>query len=98
MASLSKKKPLAQIRSEKRDILLERRGGQCTNCGLKHDGTNGYIFDFHHINHNDKLFSIKHSNMDRKVTNLYIEADKCVLLCANCHRILHHHKSAPQKR
>jgi hypothetical protein len=89
MASI--KKTTAEKRAEKRDILLTRRGGQCTNCGLRHDGMNGYVLDLHHLDHTKKEFSLKIANMDRKMTTLYAEADKCVILCANCHRHEHHH-------
>jgi hypothetical protein len=87
------KQTVSEKRVEKRDILLARRGGQCRNCGLMHVGDNGYLFDFHHLDNTTKEFDMKMSNMDRKMVNLYAEADKCEILCANCHRSHHHHKT-----
>ena len=79
-------------RYEKRDILIQRLGGQCDNCGIMHDGSNGRIYDFHHIIQETKAFTLNVGNMNRRLTVLYAEADKCRLLCSNCHR-LHHHNN-----
>jgi len=69
---------------------VEYKGGQCEDCGF----TSPYlaVFDFHHINMNEKEFNITKDlallpeNYQKKVKN---ELDKCSLLCANCHRIKH---------
>ena len=42
--------------------------------------------DFHHLH--DKKFEIGYS-MDVTVENLMEEIEKCIVLCANCHRKLH---------
>lgn len=44
------------------------------------------IYDFHHINCN-KEFSISASTKSFK--KLIEEAKKCVMLCSNCHRLVH---------
>lgn len=63
-------------------------GGECEDCGMK---TEVYeIYDFHHINQNEK--ETKLSNMIHGLKSWeYIkgELDKCIVLCANCHRIRH---------
>ena len=70
-------------------ILL--KGGVCTSCGYKYDGTNAAAFDFHHINSNEKEYSpaqiLKYS--EEKIQN---ELNKCILVCANCHRLIHSKK------
>ena len=66
---------------------IEYKGGVCTVCGLKYDGTNGAIFDFHHVDQTQKEFVI--SRMSRKWESLKPELDKCDLVCANCHRVYH---------
>lgn len=44
--------------------------------------------DFHHINPEEKEFTIgKHRNKSKE--NLLKEISKCVCLCANCHRKVH---------
>lgn len=77
-------------RVEKRDRLLHYRGGQCVNCGLKHDGTNGFVLDLHHLDESTKLFALNTTNANRTMKTLHEEADKCIILCANCHRLEHH--------
>jgi hypothetical protein len=68
---------------------IYEKGGCCERCGLKYDGTNGVVFQFHH--RGNKLFSLSsgaaYSHSLQKVRD---EVDKCDLLCGNCHA-LHHH-------
>lgn len=76
----------AQKRAMKH-ILVEYKGGECVECGYdKCDGS----LQFHHLNENDKDFSIA-SIKPNKVTmaDLRAEVDKCALLCANCHSKKH---------
>ena len=59
----------------------------CTECGFSHPAT----LDFHHTDPADKEFSIadiarKGYSMDRILS----EIEKCIVLCANCHRIFHY--------
>lgn len=60
-------------------------GGCCSKCGY-----NKCIaaLEFHHLNpkEKDKNYSVFKKNFDK----LKPELDKCVLLCANCHREEHH--------
>ena len=68
-------------------LLVEYKGGKCAECG--YDKCDGAL-QFHHINEKDKDFTlskIKPNTMP--MTELYSEADKCVLLCANCHAKKH---------
>lgn len=63
------------------------RGGKCEKCGYSH---NISALDFHHINPEEKEFEIdirKFSNASLSLLNK--ELDKCILLCANCHREVH---------
>jgi hypothetical protein len=63
---------------------VEYKGGSCRNCGY-----NKYIgaLDFHHIDPSEKDFSF--SKKKAKWETLKAELDKCILLCANCHREAH---------
>ena len=65
---------------------LEYKGWICTKCGLI-DKTYPQIYDFHHLDPSQKEFSIcKNVLSFDKIKN---ELDKCVVLCANCHRKEH---------
>jgi NAD-dependent dihydropyrimidine dehydrogenase PreA subunit len=62
---------------------IEYLGGHCTDCGNEFPA---YIYDFHHLDPTTKEYSITQI-MGRKWEGIVPELDKCVLLCANCHRI-----------
>jgi len=58
----------------------------CTNCGFSHPAA----MDFHHV------FKLDHKSVnklasDGKYAQARAEIKKCIVLCANCHRI-HHYK------
>ena len=68
--------------------MIEYKGGQCVKCGLKLCDSHYSVFDFHHLNpeNKDPNFSkIKY----QKWVKIKEEIDKCELLCSNCHRIEH---------
>jgi len=74
--------------SENRRILkvkaIEYKGGKCEKCGLIDEPC---VYDFHHLNPKEKEFSFGKRNLSfDKIKN---ELDKCILLCANCHRKEH---------
>ena len=64
---------------------IKYKGGCCSVCG----GTfHPSAFDFHHMNPAEKEYEIgrlMRSPWKKRKTEL----DKCVLICANCHRTLH---------
>lgn len=62
--------------------IKELKACGCIICGEK----DPCCLDFHHLR--DKLFEIGH-NVDITLGSLLKEVDKCVVLCANCHRKLH---------
>ena len=70
---------------DRKKLAIEYKGGQCQECGYKK-----YLgaLEFHHLDP-----STKEANWNKirlwewsKITE---ELDKCVLLCANCHREAH---------
>ena len=66
--------------------MIEYKGGKCERCG--YDRYYGAL-EFHHIDPDKKDFSLSH--LKRYSFNQIIidELDKCILLCANCHREIH---------
>lgn len=74
---------VAERRRKAKEILVERHGGGCRICGY-----NKYIgaLDFHHVDPSTKKFALSARGLTKGIDTLKKEADKCVLLCANCHR------------
>ena len=57
----------------------------CEKCGE----TRVYVLDFHHRVPSDKDYTIGRM-MKGKLEVIQSEIDKCVVLCANCHRAFHY--------
>jgi hypothetical protein len=78
---------------EIRENFILRAGGKCVNCHIEYDKTNACIFDFHHINPNEKVLNLNHNAINKyNLEQLENEFKKCVLYCSNCHRLMHHHQ------
>ena len=59
----------------------------CVTCGYNHSAA----LDFHHVEQkksNKKVHELVSDGHTKK--RILAEIDKCVVLCANCHRIHHH--------
>lgn len=65
---------------------VEYKKGKCENCGYNKCSS---ALEFHHINPKEKKFEIKKSITRKFDDNIKKELDKCMLLCANCHREIH---------
>lgn len=65
---------------------IDYLGGKCCSCNLTYHPS---VYEFHHID--PTLKDRDPSKMlQLSLSKLQVELDKCLLLCANCHR-LHHH-------
>ena len=65
-------------------------GGMCHHCGMVHEeGVNTPAFQFHHKDPLQKDFAIT-SARGKRLKALIPELDKCLLLCANCHAMVHY--------
>jgi hypothetical protein len=76
----------AHKRSTSAYILEVKKKGCCSKCG-----NNDYrCLDFHHRDGDDKEDGVSlMAQRNKSIKNIQAEIDKCDLLCANCHRILH---------
>jgi len=87
-----KREERKRLQVRKQLVLIDRLGGICVHCNKEAIEDNMVCFDFHHIDKELKEDGI--ANMlaaNRPIEIIEKEVDKCVLLCACCHR-LHHHK------
>ena len=67
-----------------RDQAIAYKGGRCNICGYNKCPS---AFDFHHLDPMEKDFTISsHMTSWERIKK---ELDKCVLLCATCHREVH---------
>ena len=102
----NKAKHIALVRSREKKIKAWLREHKeflgCELCGETHPA----CLEFHHVNPDEKRFSISRVNVHLSVRVLRREIAKCRLLCANCHRKEHwkarHHETtgsnAPNKK
>ena len=72
---------------EIKEKAIEYLGGKCIDCGLIDESC---VYDFHHLDPSKKEISFG-SRGGKSFESLKEELDKCVLLCANCHRKRHYH-------
>jgi hypothetical protein len=63
-------------------VLVEEAGAKCRMCG--YEGSPAALH-FHHPDPSNKGFAIARNGVSRSLARARLEAEKCVLLCANCH-------------
>lgn len=86
--SFPEKEPKAKGWRKKLKLhLIALHGGKCSICGYDRCSD---ALEFHHIDARNKNFSIgsanpKHTTWDEVCE----EAEKCIVVCSNCHRELH---------
>ena len=86
---------VAKRRKALRKKAIEYAGGSCSLCGYNRCDE---ALDFHHRNKQDKSFGLSQNGLTRSWEKIREEIDKCILVCANCHRELHANiRSLPQK-
>ncbi len=79
-------KAVAKRRKKVREMAIEYKGGKCIFCNYKKCIQ---ALEFHHVGDEEKDFSISDKGYTRSWERVKKEIDKCVLVCANCHRELH---------
>ena len=66
-------------------IIANFKLGGCCKCGEKRQ----HVLDCHHIKDSGKTDTINHMSKSASPETLRAELEKCVCLCANCHRDFH---------
>lgn len=66
--------------------IISYLGGRCSDCKQTFPAC---VYDVHHSNPKDKKWHMAGNNVFLPWEKLKPELDKCILLCANCHRIRH---------
>lgn len=80
------KRAVTKRRKKLKTMLVEYKGGQCMICGYRRSPD---VLEFHHVDESKKEFGLSIRGLTRSWERMRTEADKCVLLCANCHREVH---------
>lgn len=80
----------AQLRKEWYDYKATLK---CAHCGFFHIAA----LDFHHEDPRTKEGSVHEYISNGQFAKAYEELKKCIVLCANCHRI-HHHEDRKKKK
>ena len=76
---------------EKKNTIQELKSQRkCAKCGE----SRGYVLDYHHIDPSQKEKGVARLvSSTYSIDNVYKEIEKCIVLCANCHREFHHFKN-----
>lgn len=79
----------AQRSRHTKSLAVEYKGGRCEQCGLIHHVPE--VYDFHHRTAGTKEECISNLLRTKSITDedLLNELDKCILVCRNCHRVIH---------
>ena len=82
----SKSKTISALRKAMKKEAVKRKGGRCIRCGYNKCER---ALEFHHRDPSMKEFGLAHSGTVHSWEVYWEEAQKCDLLCANCHAELH---------
>lgn len=74
---------VAKRRKKVKRMAVEYKGGKCQLCSYNKCVE---ALDFHHKDPSTKKFGIGHKGYTRSWESIKAELDKCVIVCANCHR------------
>ena len=74
------------VHRRKKALVTELKCQPCADCGQSFDPV---CMDFHHIDPETKVGTIHVIMVNNTEQKLMEEIDKCVVLCACCHRLRH---------
>ncbi|WP_076012058.1 hypothetical protein [Alteromonas abrolhosensis] len=78
-----------------KEIQLKYKGNKCSACGLgikemlDRWGTFKRMTEFHHVEESKKADNYNALIRRKLCTEQLDELDKCILLCSNCHKLIH---------
>lgn len=79
-------KHVMKRRKKIKEMAIEYMGGCCRECGYKKCIA---ALEFHHLDPTKKDFSLSNRGYCRSWEKVKKELDKCIMVCANCHREIH---------
>jgi len=85
---------VAKRRKKLKEMAVDYKGGKCQFCSYNKTLE---ALDFHHIDESTKSFGLSKDGLTRSWKKVMQELDKCILVCANCHREIHAGKLQPSE-
>ena len=88
---------IAAVRKRRKKVRLmaiQYKGGRCSRCGYD---TCVEALEFHHLDSAQKDFGISAKGYTRSWERVRAELEKCILVCANCHREIHTSSQLPRE-
>jgi transcriptional regulator with XRE-family HTH domain len=79
---LCRNEAVSRRRRAVKEALVAEAGGACALCGYARSTA---ALQFHHVTPILKAFGISERGVSRALSKAREEAEKCILLCANCH-------------
>jgi len=76
-----------QQRWDKKKKLIQHMGNKCWRCGMKNLPI--CVWQWHHFDPKNKQIALSQV-ITHSWTKILEEAKKCVLVCSNCHKIIHY--------
>lgn len=80
------KTAVSKRRKTLKQLALGYKGDKCSLCGYAKCSA---ALEFHHFDENKKDFGLSRKGLTRSWKRVAQELDKCLLVCANCHREIH---------
>ena len=75
--------------------LVQKFGNECNRC--KQKNLPMCVYEFHHLDGTKKKDRISNMLGRTDYTNVLEEAEKCIMVCSNCHKIIHYGESTIQE-
>ena len=81
-----KKRTSDKKKEERKKWGIFKRTLKCAKCGFSHPAA----LDFHHVDPSEKERAVSYFQKNGQFAKAMKEIEKCIVLCANCHRIHHY--------